>query len=35
MVIKGLGARMKLKGLAIFDIYIPGIINSRKVLGKI
>jgi hypothetical protein len=35
MVIKGLGAKIKLKGLAIFNIYIPGIINSKKILGKI
>jgi hypothetical protein len=35
MVVKGLGARMKLEGLAIFDIYIPGMINSKKVLGKV
>jgi hypothetical protein len=35
MVIKGLGARIKLKELATFNIYIPGMINSRKVLKKV
>jgi hypothetical protein len=35
MVIKGLRARIKLKGLATFNIYIPRVINSRKALGKV
>jgi hypothetical protein len=35
IVVKGLGARMKLKGLATFNIYIPRVINSKKALGKV
>ena len=35
IVVKGLRAGMKLKGLATFDIYIPRVINSRKALGKV
>jgi hypothetical protein len=35
MVIKGLRTRIKLKGLATFNIYIPGIINNKKILEKV
>ena len=35
IVIKGLRARIKLEGLATFNIYIPRIINNKKVLRKI
>jgi hypothetical protein len=32
---KGLKARIKLKSLTIFNIYIPRVINNRKALGKV
>jgi hypothetical protein len=35
IIVKGLKARMKLKGLATFNIYIPRVINSRKALRKV
>jgi hypothetical protein len=35
IVIKGLKAKIKLKGLATFNIYISKVINSRKALGKV
>ena len=35
IIIKGLRARIKLKGLATFNIYIPRVINSKKALGKV
>jgi hypothetical protein len=35
MVIKGLRARMKLKELVTFNIYIPRIINNKKALEKV
>jgi len=35
IVVKGLRARIKLKGLATFNIYIPRVINSKKALGKV
>jgi hypothetical protein len=35
IVVKGLRARIKLKGLATFNIYIPRVINSRKALRKV
>jgi hypothetical protein len=34
-VVKGLRARIKLEGLATFNIYIPRIINNRKALKKV
>jgi hypothetical protein len=35
IIIKGFKARIKLKGLATFNIYIFRVINNRKVLKKI
>jgi hypothetical protein len=35
IIIKGLRARIKLKGLATFNIYIPRVINNRKMLRKV
>jgi hypothetical protein len=35
IVIKGLKAKIKLKGLATFNIYILKVINSKKVLKKV
>jgi hypothetical protein len=35
IVIKGLKAKIKLKGLTTFNIYIPKIIHNKKVLKKV
>jgi hypothetical protein len=35
IVIKGLKAKIKLKGLATFNIYIPKVINNKKILRKV
>jgi hypothetical protein len=35
IIVKGLRARIKLKGLATFNIYIPRVINSKKALKKV
>jgi hypothetical protein len=35
IVVKGLKAKIKLKGLATFNIYIPKVINCRKALRKV
>ena len=35
IVIKGLKAKIKLKGLTTFNIYIFKVINSRKALKKV
>ena len=35
IVIKSLKAKIKLKGLAIFNIYIPKVINNKKALRKV
>jgi len=35
IVVKGLKVKIKLKGLATFNIYIPKVINNRKALKKV
>jgi hypothetical protein len=35
IVVKGLKVRIKLKGLATFNIYILRVINNRKALKKV